>query len=405
MMPKKKNSKEEVPATVPELVNLLNKQLGFEGLRLAKDMEGTFLVRRPCGIFSIDLATAGGLPAGTMCKIGGAEGLGKNYLADLYMAQNQHIHGNDSKVFIVSSEYPYDKLRGRDNGFRIALSKKEVARLEESLKRPLGKEEKSALSSQVGEVVLVHGLTLDETMETVLRLLESNLFHIGLIDSIDSLIPQEQQNRNIGDPKPGSSAMVQTDFMKRFHYVIGKNRKTLLLALGQARANMQMGGGSGAPKNTVNDPYSVKHGQAGKIILSRGGTLREGEKGPKIGKLIRWTIDKGKAGFHDGVSGEFDYLYASGADIYKDFVETVKQYIRRAGPYYYIPNEDGEELRVQGLAEMAGYFKDNPEQVEHIKAWIYREKGIAYTYHEEEQAGTSRPRGKKAGKKGRGKAD
>lgn len=397
---------EERPTDIRELVNMLNKDLGFEGLKLAVEAEGTFLVRRPCGIFSLDLATAGGLPAGTMCKIGGAEGLGKNYLADLYMGQNQRIHGDKSQIFIVSSEYPYDKLRGRDNGFQVALSPKEIDKLEESLGRTLAKEEKKALGSQVGEVILVHGLTMNETLKTVLKLLESNFFHIGLIDSIDSLIPEEQRGRDIGDAKVGASAGVQTDFMKRFHYAIGKNRRTLLLTLGQARANIPKTSwvSPGAPSNVVNDPYSVKHGQAGKIILSHGGVLREVDRGPKVGKVIRWTIEKGKAGFHDGLSGEFDYRYKTGVDLHKDFIETIKGCVRRAGPYFYVPTVDGEEVRVQGLAELSDYYKQNPEAVQATKDWVYRERGIAYTY-DEEQARTSGQGRKETRKKARGKAD
>lgn len=396
---KKKGDIENTAPSVRELVKMMNKDLGFEALRLANEVESTFLIRRPCGIFSLDLATAGGLPAGTMCKIGGAEGLGKNYLADLYMAENQRIFGQKSKVFIVTSEYPFDKLRARDNGFEVALTKRELEQLEISLGRDLEKEERKALSSQTGEVVLIHGLTMNKALQAILRLLESNLFHIGLIDSVDSLIPEEMQDRDVGDGRVGgSSAIVMSDFMKRFHYVIGKNRKTLLLALGQARANIPRPGSMAFTRNVVNDPYAAKHAHAGKIVLSNGGPIRDSKSGPQVGKVIRWSIEKGKAGFHDGVKGELNYRYASGVDHFADFVEVAKVYMPKGGPYYSIPTSNGE-VKVLGVEAMADHFRKNPNDMEYVKSWIYKEEGIAYMYDEDEETAGGQGR-KKASKKG-----
>jgi RecA/RadA recombinase len=401
---KGKKEKAEPPKTIQELVNMLNKKLKTDAIKLAKDIEGTYLVRRPSGIFSIDLATAAGLPAGTMNKIGGAEGLGKNYLADLYMAECQRLYGNNAKIFIASSEYPYDKLRGRDNGFRIALTPEEVDQLEASLDRELGKDERKELLSQTGDIVLLHGLDMEQTLESVLQCLESNLFHIGLIDSIDSLIPREQQDRDIGDPRVGTAAMVQTDFMKRFHYAIGKARKTMLLALGQARANIPSGGRlpQNAPRDRVNDPYAVKHGLVGKIRLSRGEFIKENDR--KVGKVIRWTIEKGKAGFHEGPTGQLDYRYATGVDKMQDFVDTAKNYVPRRGRYIDIPTSKGETHTVGSLDEFKQYAIDNPDEVEFIKGWIYEQRGITYSYVEVAKAAGRQGR-KKAGKKAGGKAD
>jgi RecA/RadA recombinase len=402
---KKKKEKVDPPKTVQELVNMLNKKLGIDAIKLAKDIEGTYLIRRPCGIFSIDLATAAGLPAGTMNKIGGAEGLGKNYLADLYMSECQRLYGDKAKIFIASSEYPYDKLRGRDNGFRIALTPHEVDQLEASLERGLEDEERKELLAQTGEILLIQGLDMEKTLESVLNCLESNLFHVGLIDSMDSLIPEEQQDRDIGDPRLGSSAIVQTDFMKRFHYAIGKSRKTMLLTLGQARANISTGGGLVKTKTKVNDPHAVKHGLVGKITLGRGDYIRQsGESGARIGKVIRWVIEKGKAGFHEGPGGELNYYYATGIDKAQDFVDTAKQYIPRRGRYIDIPVSDGTTEVVGSLDEFKQYVLDHPEEVEFIKHRIYEQKEIAYSYVEVNK-GAGRQGRKKASKKAGRKAD
>lgn len=376
------SEKKEKPKNIRELVNMMNKEFGFQAVKLATEIEGTYLVRRPCGIFSIDLATAGGLPAGTMNKIGGAEGLGKNYFADMYLAQCQRIYGDAARMFIVSSEYPYDKLRARDNGVRIALTRDEVEQLESSLDHELTKEEKTELTSQTGEIVMVQGLSMDKTLAAVLEFLESDFFHIGLVDSMDSLLPEEQEERLLGDPKVGSAAIVQTDFMKRFHRAIGRVRKTMLLTLGQARANIPRPGQRSWTANKVNDPYAVKHGLVGKIVLSSGGYIQPVPKGPRIGKVIRWTIEKGKAGFHDGVFGEVDYIYKDGVDKIKDFVEVAKKYVKRAGKYYELPTSDGGTTRVIGLEGFAEYARNNPDEVEYIKGQIYVDNEIAYSHHE-----------------------
>jgi RecA/RadA recombinase len=391
------------PKNIRELVNTLNKKLGTDAIKLASEIEGTYFLRRPSGIFSLDLATGGGLPAGTMVKIGGAEGLGKNYLADCYLAECQRIYGNDAHISVVTSEYPYDKLRGRDNGVRVALTPGEISDLEKSLKRTLSKEEKKELASQTGEILLTQGLSMEESLQVILDSLESDLFHIILVDSMDALLPQVQEDRDLGNPKLGASAIVQTDFMKKFYRAIGRARKTLLLTLGQARANIPTAGARVFKQSKVNDPYAVKHGLAGKIVLSPGGPLRESKR--QVGKIINWQIEKGKAGFHDGPTGVLNYYYATGVDKMADFVESAKSYVEQKGAFFYLPNPesvDGEKLRFHGLDELKEYFCTHTDTIDYYKNHIYQTRKIACIHHEDETKASRRTR-KKAGKKARGK--
>lgn len=390
---------------IKALCTELNKKLEYEALKLSSEVEGTYLLRRPSGIFSLDLATAGGLPAGTMVKIGGIEGIGKNYLANCYIAECQRLYRDEVRIFLVSGEYPYDKLKARDDGVRIALTRKEVERFEEGLKRPLAPEEKKELTSETGEIVLVQGLSQDKALATVIDLLESDLFHIGLIDSMDSLLPEEQEERDLGDPKVGSSAQVQTDFVKRFYRAIGRSRKTLLITLGQARANIPTSGGMPVrqKKNRVNDPYAMKHAHAGKIVLSQGDFLKE-KGGRRIGKVLRWVLEKGKAGFHDGPTGEMEYYYRTGVDKIADAVEVLKQHIERRGAWYYIHDKDGEELKFNGLDKLKDYLFSNPDVREMLQDWVYEKEEIAFIHHEVEKTTSNQGRGK-GRKKTKGKKD
>jgi len=388
---------------VKALVSEINNELGYDAVKLSSQTEGTYLLRRPCGIFSLDLATKGGLPAGTMVKIGGAEGLGKNYLANCYIAECQRIYGKDARIFIVVGEYPYDKLKARDDGVRIALTKKELARFEQGLRRKLSDEEKKELMSETGEFVLVEGLSQDKSLATVLELLESDLFHVGLVDSMDSLLPENEEERDVGDDLVGASAKVQTAFMKRFYRAIGFSRRTLLLTLGQARANIPRGNMPVRTPNKVNEAYAVKHGQAGKIILRQGDFIKKSDI--KVGKVIRWGIEKGKAGFHDGPSGELVYYYDSGVDKIADSVEVLKNHIERAGAWYYIHDENGEELKFQGLDQLKSYLFSHPEVRRMLEQWVYDKEEIAFVHHEvDKEEKTGKKASKQGRKKGRKKA-
>jgi hypothetical protein len=337
-----------------------------------------------------------------MVKIGWQEGLGKNYLADCYLSECQRIYGNDAKLFIITAEYPYDKLRARDNGVRIALTRDEVDSLEASLHRKLDADERKELMSQTGEIILTHGLGMEESLETVLKCLDSDLFQIGLVDSMDSLLPAVQEERDIGDPKVAASAIVQTDFMKKFHKVIGRVRRTLLLTLGQARANIPTAGARVFKTARVNDPWAVKHGLAGKVTLTPGGPIKDGKR--QIGKIINWQIEKGKAGFHDGPTGSLEYFYSSGVNKLKDFVEVAKGYVERRGAYYYLSSEltGGQAKQLKGLDELSIYFRNNPEKMESVQRYIYEQANITCMHNENEKKASRQGRAQ-AGKKAKGK--
>lgn len=366
------------------LLDDMEEKFGVGKVQTASKSDCSYLLRRPCGIFSLDQACAGGLPAASMCEIVGPESIGKNYLANKYIEQCQQIYGKDAKVFIAVTEYKYDKLFARKSGVQISLSEGELKELEEASKGTFSDEERKLFKSQIGEVVLIQGLSAEDTLQASLDLIKTDEYHIGIFDSMGALQPTSSRERELSDPnrmRGADRASLQTEFMHQFYYAIGK--KCLFIILNQVRAPIGQWVPPGREAFKVSEAHAIKHGLAARIMLTAGGLLVDSKKkslkdmmGNPVGKYIRWEILKGKKGFHEGAHGRWEYKYRSGVDILADFVNVAIQFAERSGPYYTFMDE-----KFQGRAALAEHFQNNPEAVEKAKDYIYQKKGIIFKWH------------------------
>lgn len=376
--------KKEADPNIKEDLIAIMKKLGGKAM-LASQSNSLYLVRRPCGIFSIDLATSGGLAAGTLAEISGPEGSGKNYLANQYIRKVQSNYGEASRVFIAVTEYVYDKLFARACGVSVALSDVEIDMLEEASGCKFLAGERKAMKTQVGEVLLIEGLSSEDTLQAVLDCLKEGCFHIGVIDSIGALVPLIEAEKDVGDKmKVACRASLQTEFMDKFYFSMGALKRTLLLALNQVRVQI----GAYSPKGKMGPTYkppeacAIKHGLAARIELSPGARIfaSTNDRIP-IGKTIRWEITKGKIGFHEGARGELLYNYEKGIDLFDDFINVAILFAVRSGAYYSFPALTGDE-KFQGRDEFYTYFQEHPDKVEEAKRIIMQTKGVAYKWVE-----------------------
>lgn len=88
----------------------------------------------------------------------------------------------------------------------------------------------------------------------------------------------------------------------------------------------------------------MRHGHLIDMWLKPGETIKKGEK--KVGKKVRWTVHKGKAGCHEGGEGELIYNFDTGYDIYSDLVHTAHAQgsLVRSGGKCFLTNVDGEVI-------------------------------------------------------------
>jgi len=366
------------------------KDYGPGKVQHAVESNCSYMVRRPCGIFSLDLATFGGLPVGSMAEVAGDEGIGKNYLANQYIRMCQHIFKDEARIFVAVSEYKYDKLFARMHGVKVALSPEELGEMEESLGAPLLKSEKSELMSQVGEIVLIQQMRAEHTLQAVLDFLMSGAFHLGVLDSLGAMAPISEATKKLDKASGvGRKSALQTRFMDQFYYCVG-GTQTLFLVLNQVRAAIgeYVPHGRMTPaRYNIPESHSVKHGLVGRLILSHGGNVYE-DSGPPdeepkkkkkgarpIGKRVRWELTKGKQGFHEGANGEWIYDYRMGVDRFSDFINVAISDAKRSGAYYTFMGQ-----QFQGREEFEAYFRDRQDRIEEAQAYIYKERGVRYLW-------------------------
>jgi len=316
-----------------------------------------------------------------MVEIAGPEGAGKNLLADLYIAQTQEIFGDDFNCAILTAEYKYDKLRARQNGVQIALTNDEIAELEAAQGEPLEEEEKKALQEQVGEFYLVEEGPAEVLIDSLLTLMGSGEIQLVIIDSLANLIPDEEIKKGLDESaQVAARASMLTRFMQKIHPLMSRT-KTMVIALNQVRAPIgYRGPAQYVPKYKLSEPFAIRHGIAGRIEISSGSAIKEGEV--RIGKELRWHISKGKAGFHEGPLGILNYKYETGIEIEEDFVETILPFCERSGTWFTVPLGNQKDLRVQGKKRLVDHAMANPDWVESVKKDVYELKGIRFLYRE-----------------------
>jgi RecA/RadA recombinase len=345
----------------------INDELPGVRVESAADAHNPYTVRRPTGIIDLDLGTGGGLPAGGGTEISGAENAGKNMLCNLVMAENQRIHGQDSAVAIIGIEYDWDKKFARDLGMTVPYSDSELRMLEQEAGYEYSDEVRAELKSEVGEIRMVSAATAEEALETMYKIIASDLYQIVVLDSIASLLTADESEASLVDQKMygmGIPRIMARFFRKltRAYHERPRGRPNLTTFIGTNQLMDKVGGFQrpGMPTPTKEKGgWAVRHGKLLNITLKKGAWIKEGTT--KAGHEVNWKIGKGKAGCSDGAAGSFKFHTTDenfGPDrlavMYR--VALAAGIIQKAGAYYSVPTLGIE--RTQGKARTLDKIRD-----------------------------------------------
>lgn len=315
-------------AALQELFGQLNDG-GHKVIAYASDIPNTYELRRPCGVTQLDIDTGGGLPAGGMCMLSGPEGAGKSELLLSYMVMHQRLYGDNSMLAWMPLETQFDFKLALRRGLRIRVPSRMVDQWrEERFQRGLTdftKEERESFNQQIGEFVLLGGNTGEEALEAVLACVEKGIFGIIGVDSINGLMPAANVDKDLSEEqKRAAHATLMTKFCN--HYIpltTGLNgvNETNLIFVQQVRSNQQKATAPSYMQAYLKDwatsgAWAMKHYKLVDIIVHTGQTLKKQINGQKVtvGKEVKWELDKGKAGCHDGVTGSIPFYYDGGID-------------------------------------------------------------------------------------------
>lgn len=381
-------------------------------IRRASDVATPYIVRRPTGLLSLDLALGGGIHAGGVCEIQSEEGAGKTFLAYMTAGQIQRTYGEDTKILIACSEGVPDTGFARQAGFCIGYDEERInfydqERIENGYE-PFTDEEREDLSLTIGRVIIQFAETGEPLLDAVIEALDASRddptggFQMILIDSLGALQPSAAEEKDIVERTFGGSAPMMTKFQNKvyprlvFDRSDGTKQLTSIVGISQARANTDRATKYDPATKSSTGAFAWKHGQLARIELAQG--RRERVDGEVIGKVIRWKLGKGKAGTRDGKKGEATFYHLDKREpiFWRDVTEaeevlgfdTVTDAVTVAKKMGIIDGStwltwmDGRKtiLKAQGLAQFATALMDEPELLVYLREQVMRESGIMVKY-------------------------
>lgn len=347
------------------------------------------LKRLPTGITELDIELQGGFPAGGFTMVYGPEGIGKNFLSNCVMANQQAFLGESCNLAVVSTEMIYDKTFGKANDVQIGFSPMEIAALEkawlDATGEPMTEEYKDSLRLEIGTFLTVPPTTAEEAFDIVLDLIASRQFDVIVIDSFGSLLTEEDVDKTMEDTvRVGGASAVNTRFARKMNAAFAPDEKgnpnmTCVIGINQVRDNMDRAN-KYSPKTKETGGWALKHARWVGIELSHGGKLRKSTNDKTvIGKTIRWVITKQKAGGHEGASGTYDFIYdLCGIDKTKEVVRAAMAYgvLEKSGSWIAY----GDDNLGQGIDKTARAIDKQPGLLQEIEEATLEAGGVRCNY-------------------------
>lgn len=314
----KKPTMEETTETIEDVVSsapapedlLMGKLAGIPGIRVEKasEVRNSFTVRIPTGVMSLDVACGGGIPAGGITEAWGPANAGKSSICSMLIRQCQRVYGEESRVAVFGIEHEMDKGLARKLGAEVAMSDKDIKADEEVIGRPYTAEERERAKQQIGAISMIGAATAEDALEAVYRIAAMDYYQLLIIDSIAQLLPNDEKEAAISEGGMLGAALPRliSRFLRKmtdayFQRPNGRPNMTAIVVTNQVTANIGGYTRPGMPPpQKQKGGYSLTHGKLLSLKLRKSGNDEDSQ-------IVHWAIDKGKAGTHSGMSGEFTY--------------------------------------------------------------------------------------------------
>jgi RecA/RadA recombinase len=384
--------------SIDDIMSSVNKELGLNVVRRAETMETLYLLRRPTGITSLDIELGGGFPASATTVLVGPDGAGKDYLLWLTAAQLQKIYGDDFCMCVFFTEFKADKPFMRDFcGLKIAFSPEELDAYDEARTQIglplLTEEEREERRTQIGEILIIDGVTAEKGFDAIIRLVASNKCQMCVINSIGSLQTEAKESLDSFEDfaRQSSEATLLSSFIPKLAMTLNDDRngrnETSLFIVNQMRSKRDAQPIRGRPA-TDKDKYepgskswALKHGKAIELAIHKGAKIIDEVEKTVAGRLVKWDITKGKLGTHDGKSGEYEFFYDAGANVAGDLFNTIHKLGIIPTNVGWIEYEHPEfGFRLNGSAKVKHELRTNTALFEHLRLEAFKVAGLIYRF-------------------------
>lgn len=251
------------------------------------------------GSLSIDeLLGCGGLPRGRMIELFGEESSGKSSLASFFMAQ---VQKNGGKAALIDAEFAFDSDYAKSIGVNV------------------------------DELLVSQPQTLEEAMDTVRELAQSNALDIIVVDSVAAMVPKSELE---GDEMLKDSVAVQARLLNKALRILAgvtSRSKTVVIFINQTRENIGIMFGK---KETTPGGKALKFYSSVRLQVGKGEKITN-DKNEQVGNKLRLTAVKNKVGF-PWKKAEVDLYYGKGVDLIADLFDfaVAHEIIERKGNSY-----------------------------------------------------------------------
>ncbi len=274
----------------------------------------------PSGSLLIDKALGvGGYPKGRIVEIYGPESSGKTTLALHAIAECQKKGGTAA---FVDAEHAIDPVYARNLGINI------------------------------DELILAQPDSGEQALEIVVRLAESGVIDLIIVDSVAALVPEAELSGEMGDNQVGLQARLMSKAMRKLAGVLNKAECTVIF-INQLRE--KVGVIYGSPEVTSGG-RALKFYASIRLDIRRGEAIKQGAK--LVGNQARVRIVKNKVA-PPFAACEIDIVYGKGISKVGEILELAVEYglVEKAGSWYAY---DGNKIG-QGKEAAQNYILERPE--------------------------------------------
>jgi recombination protein RecA len=327
-MPKRQKS-EQLKESQDSFLDAIVEKFGDNVL---SNIRGDKVEAMTSGSLSLDASIGiGGFPRGRFTEIVGPEGSGKTTIA---LTSAYHEIDNGGKVLYIDAEN--------------MLS---YAAIEQMMGTPVNK----------NKLILIQPETAEQAFMITEKAVASGEFTAIVIDTIASLEPQEEREKEFDEFTMASLSRLLAKFFRRNAADV-KNMNVAVILLNQVRDDLKSYmGGYKSPGG-----HALAHYASVRIPLTKGTEIKQGED--KIGINTKFVIKKNKlaAPFRSYI---IPIIFGKGVDYYTDavsFCETLG-IIKKNGAFYKF---EGETLG-QGRNAAAEFLRNNKEILDRIITTMY----------------------------------
>lgn len=330
-----------------EVIKNINKKAGSEiiGYGIPK----RDYVRIPFTSPRMNYCTYGGIPTGRLIEFYGEEHGGKTTTALDIVANFQQQ--DERKVAYFDSENTLD--------------------VEWAIK----------LGVDVDNLILFQpeSQTAEDILQTILEMIDTGEVGLVILDSIASMVSDQEMDRTIADKTYAGISMPLTTFGKKAEMKCKKQNCTII-GINQIRDDLGAMWG-GAVKTPGGKAW--KHLCSVRMQFTRGSFINE--KGEEIkrssespaGNLVLMSMTKNKTCPANRRGGFYTINYAYGIDYLKDLLDVAIKFdlIQKSGAWYTVCDPDTGEVKsekMQGMNSVYEYFKDedNEEVLTFVENYI-----------------------------------